>query len=233
MGRVPWLRGSSRSFTLVELLVVIAIIGLLAGLSVPAISGATAKAKSTECVNNLRQIGTAINLFASENNGYLPYSSGPSAAGTGTNIGFNHWAAPLAVIMGVGTGSVSFPSQASFEKAKAKHPFNCPACKTGSRTYTANMRGMGFLPGGNTNYPQRKIASLVKSSQLILVADDTLGDPAPANGGQDFFDESSSYSYTNRIGIRHGGRANALFGDFHVESITASNLIASNNINTF
>ena len=229
MDRFSSLRTNSRSFTLVELLVVIAIIGLLAGLSVPAISRATAKAKSTECVNNLRQIGTAMNLFAPENNGYLPYASGPSAAGFGNSYGFSHWAAPLAVIMGVGTGSVSFPSQASFEEAKAKHPYNCPACKTGSRTYTANMRGMGFLPGG-TSYPQRKIASLVKSSQLILVADDTLGDPAPANGGQDFFDESN---YTNRIGIRHGGRANALFGDFHVESITASNLIASNNINTF
>jgi prepilin-type processing-associated H-X9-DG protein len=90
------------------------------------------------------------------------------------------------------------------------------------------MRAMGFLPGGNA-YPQGKIVSLVKSSQLILVADDNFGDPAPANGG-DYFDESS---YTNRIGIRHGGRANALFGDFHVESITVSNLIVSNNIRTF
>jgi prepilin-type processing-associated H-X9-DG protein len=130
--------------------------------------------------------------------------------------------------MGVGIGSASFPSQASFQNAKAKHPFNCPACKTGFRTYTANMRAMGFLPGGNA-YPQRKIVSLVKSSQLILVADDNFGDPAPANGGG-YFDESS---YTNRIGIRHGGRANALFGDFHVESITVSNLIVSNNIRTF
>jgi len=229
MGRFPFLRVNLRSFTLVELLVVIAIIGLLAGLSLPAISGAMAKAKSSECVNNLRQIGTAMNLFASENNGYLPYASGPNAAGTGNSFGFNNWEAPLAVIMGVGTGSVSFPSKDSFQNAKAKHPFNCPACKTGFRTYTANMRGMGFLPGGNA-YPQRKIASLVKSSQLILVADDTFGDPAPANSGTDYFDESN---YTNRIGIRHGGRANALFGDFHVESITVSNLIASNNINPF
>jgi general secretion pathway protein G len=219
----------ARGFTLVELLVVIAIIGLLAGLSVPAISRATAKAESTGCVNNLRQIGTAMNLFAAENNGYLPYATGPSAAGSGNSFGFNNWQAPLAVIMGVGIGSASFPSQDSFQNAKAKHPFNCPACKTGFRTYTANMRGMGFLPGGNA-YPQRKIASLVKSSQLILVADDTFGDPAPANSGTDYFDESN---YTNRIGIRHGGRANALFGDFHVESITVSNLIATNNIRTF
>jgi len=229
MGRFSTLRLNSLSFTLVELLVVISIIGLLAGLSFPAISGSMAKAKSSECVNNLRQIGTAINLFASENNGYLPYATGPNAAGSANSYSFNHWEAPLAVIMGVGTGSVSFPSRASFDDAKAKHPFNCPACKTGFRTYTANMRSMGFLPGGNA-YPQRIIASLVKSSQLILVADDTFGDPAPANSGTDYFDESN---YTNRIGIRHGGRANALFGDFHVESITVSNLIASNNIRTF
>lgn len=229
MVRVPWCRGNSRSFTLVELLVVIAIIGLLAGLSYPAISGAMAKAKSSECVNNLRQISTAINLFATENNEYLPYASGPNAAGSGNSYGFSHWEAPLAVIMGVGTGSVSFRSRASFDDAKAKHPFNCPACKTGFRTYTANMRVMGFLPGGNA-WPRRKIASLVKSSQLILVADDNFGDPAPANGGQDIFDESN---YTNRIGIRHGGRANALFGDFHVESVSVSNLVASNNINPF
>ena len=229
MGRFSSLRTNSRSFTLVELLVVIAIIGLLAGLSFSAISGAMAKAKSSECVNNLRQIGTAMNLFATENNGYLPYATGPNAAGSANSYGFNHWEAPLAVIMGVGTGSVSFSSRASFDNAKAKHPFNCPACTTGFRTYTANMRVMGFLPGGNA-WPQSKIASLVKSSQLILVADDNFGDPAPSNGGQDIFDESN---YTNRIGIRHGGRANALFGDFHVESITVSNLIASNNIKTF
>lgn len=62
------------------------------------------------------------------------------------------------------------------------------------------------------------------------MADDTEGDPAPANGGLDIFDRSS---FTNRIGIRHGGRANALFGDFHVESVSVSNLVASNNINPF
>ena len=45
MGRFPFLRLNSRSFTLVELLVVIAIIGLLAGLSFPAISGSMAKAR--------------------------------------------------------------------------------------------------------------------------------------------------------------------------------------------
>jgi len=213
-----WERGV-RSFTLVELLVVVAILGLLAGLGIPAINGSMVKARSSECVNNLRQIGTAMNLFASENNGNLPWCSGPSATGAGTSFGFSHWEAPLAVLLNVGTGSVSFPTRTSFEDPKAKHPFNCPACKTAFRTYTANMHAMGFLPGGNA-YPQRKLAGLVKSSQLVLVADDTAGDPAPNNSGNDAFSETGSSSYTNRIGIRHGGKANALLGIFMWSPLT-------------
>ena len=61
-----------RSFTLIELLVVIAIIGILAGLSVPALSAARESARNTACMNQLSQIGKATVMYHKNNAGYIP-----------------------------------------------------------------------------------------------------------------------------------------------------------------
>lgn len=67
------------SFTLIELLVVIAIIAILAALLFPVLSGARERAKRTGCVNNLRQISTAVLMYAHDNSDTLPRLANPNS----------------------------------------------------------------------------------------------------------------------------------------------------------
>jgi prepilin-type N-terminal cleavage/methylation domain-containing protein/prepilin-type processing-associated H-X9-DG protein len=65
-------KGTGPGFTIIELLVVMAILALLTALLLPVISSARERSHQAACASNLKQIGSALMLYASDHDGFIP-----------------------------------------------------------------------------------------------------------------------------------------------------------------
>jgi prepilin-type processing-associated H-X9-DG protein/prepilin-type N-terminal cleavage/methylation domain-containing protein len=217
-------------FTLIELLVVIAIVGILAVLSLPAISQSKKRAQQVQCVGNLRQLGVGLQVVLSNDHGYPLYIENKYSGWIDQleieGLGINH---PR------GTNGKFEPKTDFYEKGvwlcpAAHYPVHkWPAPEIGSYAYNA----FGV-------YPQEIYTNALGlcgrfdsvSGRFASIGESEVISPSDMMAIGESFDGRIAFDHTlnglDKYGNlnRHQGRANVVFCDGHVESPTLQFLFA-------
>jgi prepilin-type N-terminal cleavage/methylation domain-containing protein/prepilin-type processing-associated H-X9-DG protein len=233
---LPSLANKTRAgFTLIELLIVIAIMAVLAAISVPAVNKALASSRSSKCLSNLRQLGTALLSYPADNNGYLPrvkLNPIPNPdPGESTDA---DWAKAVYNYIPTKDNTMSGP--------QVNKVFLCPAEKqtsnidsstyqyTASRSMEAGSSATtptGTDTEGKYNGP-RTTVSIEKPSQTILLVDGKIGmdaaniyktDSSTTWNALNSDIQKSGSTQTAKVSFRHSSVMNAVYADGHVGTI--------------
>lgn len=205
-------RAASLGFSMIELLVSVSILAILAALVSSGVQGATQKAKATQCLTKMRNLGQGILQYTQDNNEY------PRSLHSAASAGKQPWAKAILPYMDY-TAAPTNPEWATiFEKV-----YRCPSDKNrNANIYSYALNVHYELTLGGDDYDEspatwRKPVNLNRPSATIL-----LGEPKAVY----FADHVMCHQWTSANGAanaidakRHAGKANYLFADGHAETL--------------
>ena len=228
-------------FTLIELLVVIAIIAILAGMLLPALSKAKAKAKGIKCMSNLRQMGIAMIAYT-DDNGRYPVGINRDTANAWI------WPALLRNYIGMGDNVELFKCPSAPLEAQWKVEFGSglPASDgylademrlrpggSSFMSYGYNVWGgwAGQVPNtglgvykGDPVYGGAKEATVRAPTDMIAIGDSNWD--LEKKGDRDWSGFIGMYAERQWPLEIHNNHANILFADGHVQALPRTQIIA-------
>lgn len=208
-----------KAFTLAEMLLVIFVLAILVSLLVTGTQRVLESSREARCASNLRQLGSAVLLYAADFDGHIPPRQDVVAADEDLRL----WHSRLTTLGYVDNKEIffcpSFPPR-SLAEAQA----------LSDREWHQNQAIYGMRewhpPAASGQEEQRRphrLNVIEKPSEFFLIADSYM----IAWGTQGYFIGFGSRGRNNwRVHLRHGGKANAVFADGHVAPMAAEYFLA-------
>lgn len=204
----PPLCQRSAAFTLVELLTVIAIIAILAALLLPGLKAMRSQGRSIVCMNKLRQIGLANQMYVADNNGYI---AGMTPSAGYASWGTYNWMWRLAPYVGINPQNACKPCD------DPKKFYTCPESPQGNFFGNFASWDMNFYVDNDVWLPTSPLQLSDFGGNLaskVYLADSV--------GFGCFFSwYFCTAGGTPNLKTPHLGKANVLFLDGHVKAYGA------------